>query len=70
MGKVRQVEVHHLWIQDRVARGDVRVRKVKGDKNPADTLTKHVDGSKLRSHMMQVGMSVFPGRHRLAPKLP
>ena len=68
VGKVRQVEVHHLWIQDRVARGDVRVRQVKGVKNPADTLTKHVDGNKLRSHMMQVGMSVFPGRHRLAPK--
>ena len=69
VGKVRHIEVHQLWIQDRVGRGDIAVRKVHGDKNPADALTKFVNGGKLKDHMSQVGLRVTVGRHELAPKL-
>ena len=69
VGKVRHIEVHQLWVQDRVGRGDIAVHKVHGEKNPADALTKYVNGGKLREHMEQVELRVTLGRHRLAPKL-
>ena len=69
MGKVRHIEVHQLWLQDRVSRGDLRVRKVEGSKNPADALTKYVDKGKLEQHMGQVGLNLAKGRHTLAPTL-
>ena len=56
-GKVRHVEVHQLWLQDRVTRGDLKVRKIDGTKNPADALTKYVDGARLREHVKKVGLS-------------
>ena len=62
LGKVRHIEVHQFWLQDRVSRGDIRVRKVEGTKNPADALTKHVEGNKISTHVSE-------GRHHLAPHL-
>ena len=47
VGKVRHIEVHQLWLQDRVGRGDLKIEKVKGERNPADSLTKHVEREKL-----------------------
>lgn len=69
VGKVRQIEVHQLWLQDRVSRGDIRIRKVDGNHNPADALTEHVEGHKVRSHMDMVHLYASEGRHRLAPQL-
>ena len=39
LGKVRHIELDQLWLQDQVARGRVRVFKVPGEKNLADSLT-------------------------------
>ncbi len=41
-GRVRHVEIQELLVQDRVAKGEFSVVKVKGDENAADGLTKHV----------------------------
>jgi hypothetical protein len=30
-GRVRHIEVRELWLQDRVARGELKVVKVRGD---------------------------------------
>ena len=30
LGKIRHVEIHQLWVQDKVASGDIEVRKVNG----------------------------------------
>ena len=51
MGKVRHVEVNQLWVQDKVASGEIEVRKVEGKTNIADPLTKHVDAEDIRVHM-------------------
>ncbi len=45
-----------MWLQDRVSRGDLRVAKVKGERNPADVLTKHVEGNKLTGHLIELGL--------------
>ena len=69
VGKVRHIEVHQLWLQDRIGRGDIKVIKVEGSKNPADALTKHVEGNKLETHVKTVSLQICPGRHAAAPKL-
>ena len=69
VGKVRHIEVHQLWLQDRIGRGDIKVIKVEGSKNPADALTKHVEGSKLENHVKSAGMQACSGRHEAAPML-
>ena len=42
LGKVRHMEFNQLWIQDRVAKGDIEICKVNGKEHIADILTKHV----------------------------
>ena len=36
LGKTRHIRVQYLWIQERVHAGDLKVRKIGTDKNPAD----------------------------------
>ena len=53
MGKVRHIEVSQLWVQDRVARGDIKVIKVDGTKNIADHLTKYLSREGIDFHLGQ-----------------
>ena len=40
LGKIRHMEVKFLWIQEMVNSKKIVVRKIRGDFNPADNLTK------------------------------
>ena len=40
LGKVRHIKVQYLWLQERITEGDLAVRKVAREANPADLLTK------------------------------
>ena len=40
LGKVRHLEVRHLWLQQAVRQKKVVLRKVLGKENPSDLLTK------------------------------
>ena len=67
MGKVRHIEVSELWIQDAVKNKVLSANKVKGDDNPADILTKHIEQGKIHQHCH--GMRLVPesGRSDSAP---
>ena len=41
LGKLRHLDTHALWIQQAVRTSRVDLRKVRGEENPADLLTKH-----------------------------
>ena len=69
LGKVRQIEVHQLWVQDKVANGEIEVRKVDGKTNLADMLTKHVDREDINVHMHGTAQVHESGRHELAPRV-
>ncbi len=49
-GKVRHLDVRELWIQERVSRGDLSIRKVHAPDNLADALTKNVPRGVLDKH--------------------
>ena len=40
VGRVRHLEVRHLWLQELVRYGKLVIEKVPGQQNPADILTK------------------------------
>ena len=46
-GKLRHVKVGHLWIQEKAAAGEVTYRKVRGECNPADLMTKYLPAHKV-----------------------
>ena len=68
LGKVRHIDVSQLWLQDRVNKGEIVIEKVSTHVNLADAMTKHVDGSKLNSHMLSVGLVIVQSRHELMPE--
>ena len=70
LGKIRHIEVHQLWVQDKVASGEIEVRKVDGKANLADMLTKHVGSEDLRVHMFHIAQSYVEGRHDIMPHVP
>ena len=67
LGKMRHIEVHQLWVQDKVANGELEVQKVNGKENLADALTKHVSAEDLRVHVHRTNQVFVEGRHVLAP---
>ena len=40
VGRMRHLEVHNLWVQEKVKDGILKVCKAAGNKNPADVLTR------------------------------
>ena len=68
LGKVRHIAVNQLWIQDRIAKGDLTISKVNGKENIADILTKHVNAEDIRVHVHKTGQVIEQGRHSMAPE--
>ena len=67
-GKVQHIDVNKLWVQDRIARGDLAIWKVNGKENVADILTKHVNAEDIRVHMHRTNQEIAQGRHAIAPE--
>ena len=69
IGKVRHLAVGQLWVQERVRSGDFALTKHPGAQNPADILTKAVDGGLIQRHMTAIGARGEQGRAESAPML-
>ena len=67
LGKVRHIELNQLWLQEKVNNKEIEIRKVRGEDNVADALTKHVDQRNIEKHMQATGQVMSEGRHELAP---
>ena len=67
-GEVRHIAVNQLWIQDRIAKGDLTISKVNGKENLADILTKHVNSEDIRVHLHTTRQCLQAGRHEIAPE--
>ena len=69
LGKVRHVELNELWLQDQVARGRIAVRKISGDDNISDSLTKHATPDRIKQTMRGTLQRIVPGRHAIMPEV-
>ena len=45
LGKLRHINVQYLWLQDKVRMKELEVKKVPGQDNPADLMTKYLDAA-------------------------
>jgi hypothetical protein len=61
-GKLRHIHIGLLWIQEKRERSELMFEKIKGEKNPADLLTKHVNSSKVEEHTERVSGEWRTGR--------
>ena len=58
LGKLRHMEVKFLWIQEVVRTKRIRMKKVRGDSNPADILTKPQSLKSMKSNNKLTCMGV------------
>ena len=70
LGKVRRLETNQLWIQEKVRTRQIILKKVKGDVNPADLLTKHLGSKDKVDQLVSLyGCAFMSGRAKSAPLL-
>ena len=70
LGKLRHIDTQCLWIQQKVRRKDIELRKIRGEMNPADLFTKHLPGEdKIKSLVKLLSCEFREGRAATAPKL-
>ena len=69
LGKVRHIELSELWLQDQVARKKVEVRKIRGEDNFSDSLTKHSGQDRIEQTMRGTWQRIVGGRHSIMPRV-
>ena len=69
LGKLRHVELNELWLQDQVARGRIAVRKISGEENISDSLTKPAAADRIKQTMQGTLQKIVPGRHKIMPEV-
>ena len=63
-GKLRHINISHLWLQELEKRAEdpVKFSKVDGTNNPADALTKYLDRQKVELYIQASGHQILKGR--------
>ena len=69
LGKTRHIEVQYLWIKHEVKEGKLTVKKVGTNNNPADLLTKAMNGETMMKYMAEMGFDIDNSRASTAPSL-
>ena len=70
LGKLRHLETHTLWLQEKVRARAITVRKVRGEANFADLFTKHLPSRKKIHQLIGLfGCECRDGRAASAPLL-
>ena len=69
LGKIRHMDTHYLWLQERVRNKDLSIVKVKGDVNPADLNTKHLANKVMSAMMGILNYRIVEGRASTCPQL-
>ena len=67
LGKVRHIELNELWLQEQVARGRIAIRKIRGEDNFSDSLTKHSNQDRIKQTMDGAHQRIARGRHEIMP---
>ena len=70
LGKLKHLHTCYLWLQERVARGEVTVVKVGTKGNWADVFTEWVDRGRMDGMTDMMGERAEEGRNEATPKVP
>ena len=61
-GKMRHIKIGMLWVQEKAENELIQYRKVRGDGNPADLMTKHLSAKKIDSCAAMMNLGWLEGR--------
>ena len=61
-GKLRHINIGLLWIQEKQERKEVECKKIKGEANPADLMTKYMTAAKAEAHRTRLNQHLARGR--------
>ena len=61
-GKLRHIRVGQLWIQEMAEEGEVNIKKVGGEQNIADLMTKHLIDRKISQFVEDMNCEFRSGR--------
>ena len=67
IGKVRHLRTQSLWIQEVRISGRIVYKKVLGEKNPSDLLTKYMTAELSAKHLQAINAEFVDGRAETAP---
>ena len=65
-GKLRHINIRMLWIQEQERKKTVETRKIKGELNPADLMTKYLSGARGDDLRRRLGQHPREGRAEAA----
>ena len=57
-GRIKHLEVRQLWVQEKVAGGRLKIKKISRDFNPSDILTHHWSKGVGEEHMRQLDSDI------------
>ena len=66
LGKIRHLSTSDLWIQEALRKERLQLIKVLGTENPADALTKYLDGPTLNKAIARMNLEFREGRAKSA----
>ena len=70
LGRIRHLDTHTLWLQEKVRDRSIEVRKIQGEENPADLFTKHLPSrDKVHQLVRLFNCEYRDGRAASAPLL-
>ena len=69
IAKVRHIDVNCLWLQEQCAKKLVPLRKIPGEHNCADLMTRHLSTAVILRHMAMLNLAHVGGRSEAAAKL-
>jgi hypothetical protein len=70
LGKLRHIDTHYLWVQQRVRDKTFELYKVRGEDNPADLFTKHLTSRERIHNLLELFGCVYrDGRSSKAPQV-
>ena len=61
LGRMRHLEIRDLWLQQEVIKGNIEVRKIPGEDNPADLMTKFLRVEEIRERTRGMGIELRGG---------
>ena len=64
-GKLRHIKIGTLWVQEKAEEGELVYKKVKGENNPADLMTKSLSQNVIDQHMERMGQKVTDGKAKI-----
>ena len=56
VGRLKHLDIRHLWIQDLTESGELKIHRVATDKNVADLMTKHLNSKVFSRHVESIGI--------------